>query len=171
MLVNVQSADSLGKAILKAMSFPALIGGVMLMGVVIGNPDHSVSNTISELVFASLWVGLTSIPFIAFALLRRQALKSTSSTSVFSMSDRQSELLAAAFEKLDGQWVWYANAWARGVVVSAEEREIYLAFRPIAFRQAIRGRPASKPRRPYWPTLKRILTAIAVGRDPGAGRP
>ncbi len=87
------------------------------------------------------------------------------------MNDRQSELLAIAFEKLDGQWVWYANAWSRGVVVSEAERGIYLAFRPLAFRQAIRGRSASKPRRPYWPTMKRVLSAIAAGRDPGAGHP
>lgn len=80
------------------------------------------------------------------------------------------ELLATAFDKVDGQWVWYANAWSRGVVVSAEEREIFLGFQPIAFRKAISGRPASKPRRPYWPTFKRILTATVTGRDPPPGR-
>ena len=76
------------------------------------------------------------------------------------------ELLATAFEKADGQWVWYANAWSRGVVVSAEEREIFLGFHPIAFRKAIAGRQASEPRRPYWQMFKRILTATATGRDP-----
>jgi hypothetical protein len=76
------------------------------------------------------------------------------------------EILATAFEKSDGQWVWYANAWARGVVVSPEERELYLAFRPVAFRQTIKGRPATKPQRPYIATAGRILTATITGRDP-----
>jgi hypothetical protein len=84
------------------------------------------------------------------------------------MNGWQSPILSTAFEQVDGQWVWYANAWARGVVVSAQERDIYLAFRSLAFRQAIKGRPATMPRRPYWPTLKRILVAMATGRDPTA---
>jgi hypothetical protein len=86
------------------------------------------------------------------------------------MSDYQRELLGTAFERSNGQWVWYANAWARGVIVSDAEREIYLAYRPIAFRQAIKGRPASEPRRPYWRGLKRILTATLGGGDPEADR-
>jgi len=75
------------------------------------------------------------------------------------MSLPQNEVLAAAFERVEGQWVWYGNAWSRGIVVSDGERDIYLAFRPFAFRQAIKGRAPTFPRRPYWPTLKRILFA------------
>lgn len=87
------------------------------------------------------------------------------------MSEHQDGLLATAFEKVEGQWVWYANAWSRGLAVSESERDLYLAFKSLAFRQAIKGRTASHPRRPYWPTLKRILLAGASGRDPkGGGR-
>jgi hypothetical protein len=82
------------------------------------------------------------------------------------MSDWQKKVLAAAFDRDGEAWVWYANAWSRGVVVSAAERDIYLAYKPIAFRKAIAGRPATRPRRPYWPTLNRILTAALSRRRP-----
>lgn len=78
--------------------------------------------------------------------------------------------MATAFDYVDGEWVWYANAWSRGVVVSADERDLFLRFNPIAFRRAIAGRPAVHPRRPYWPTLRRILTAMITLRDPHEGR-
>lgn len=86
------------------------------------------------------------------------------------MNNRQRELLMTAFEREGDQWVWYANAFAKGVHVSAKERELYLDFNPLGFRQAIRGRAASEPRRPYMPTLKRILVAIFFGRDPAKPR-
>jgi hypothetical protein len=82
------------------------------------------------------------------------------------MSTRRRELLSTAFERAAGQWVWYANATSRGIVVTPAEREMYLAFKPLAFRQAIRDREATMPRRPYWRTLKRLLVAAIMGRDP-----
>ncbi len=82
------------------------------------------------------------------------------------MNDRRRELLTTAFEKEGDQWVWYANAFAKGVPVSAEERELYLGFNPLGFRRAIKGRAALRPRRPYMPELKRILVSIFLGRDP-----
>ena len=82
------------------------------------------------------------------------------------MSDPTSQLLATAFERIDGQWVWYAKAWSRGVIVNEDERDLFLAFKPLAFRQAIKGRPTSHPRRSYWATLNRILVAGLAGRDP-----
>lgn len=81
------------------------------------------------------------------------------------MDDRRRELLTTAFEKEGDQWVWYANAFAKGVPVSTEERELYLDFNPIGFRRAVRGRAASQPRRPYIRGLKRILVAIFLGRS------
>lgn len=87
------------------------------------------------------------------------------------MGRRSSEILTTAFDEVDGRWIWYANAWSRGVVVTSEERDLYTTRRPLAFRRAIRGRPASEPRRPYWPTVKRMLIAMLFGFDPaGAGR-
>ena len=76
------------------------------------------------------------------------------------------EILTTAFEKLDGKWIWYANAWSNGLIVSARERDLYLDFRPIAFREAIAGRVATEPRRPYFPTVKRMIVACLAGYDP-----
>ena len=82
------------------------------------------------------------------------------------MSGRYAHILSTAFNRSGGRWVWYANAWSRGVIVTDDERTLYLSFSPIAFRDAIRGRPASEPRRPYWAGLRRMLTAMVWGRDP-----
>lgn len=83
------------------------------------------------------------------------------------MSSWRREVLKTAFEQRDGHWVWYANAWARGVMVTPSEREIYLGFNPIAFRRAIAGRQSSEARRPYWRTFRRIISTMVLGRDPG----
>ena len=84
------------------------------------------------------------------------------------MSEHLGHILSTAFERHDGYWVWYSNAWSRGVVVSPDERDLYLAYRTYAFRKAVRGRPATYPARRYWPTVRRILVAIISGRDPQA---
>jgi hypothetical protein len=83
------------------------------------------------------------------------------------MNNLYSEILKTAFEQIDGRWIWYANAWSGGVVVSSDERDLYLSFSPLAFRKAISGRLASYPRRSYWPTLKRMLVTVTSGRDEG----
>jgi hypothetical protein len=85
---------------------------------------------------------------------------------VSKMSERFGHILSTAFERHDGNWVWYSNAWSRGVVVSYDERDLYLAYRPYAFRRAVRGRPATYPPRRYWPTVRRIVVAMISGRDP-----
>lgn len=82
------------------------------------------------------------------------------------MMDRRRTLLGTAFEQQAGEWVWYANAWSRGLKVSNDEREIYLSFKPLAFRAAIAGRIATEPRRPYLSTIGRILITMLTGRDP-----
>ena len=84
------------------------------------------------------------------------------------MSSLHRETLSTAFERVDGEWVWYAHAWARGIVVSPSEREIYLAFSPVEFRRAIGGRATTHPRRAYWPTVLRLTIAAVTGRDPKA---
>lgn len=81
------------------------------------------------------------------------------------MSRHRREILSLAFEWREGQWVWYSNAWSRGIIVTPDEREIYLAFKPLGFRKTIRGRKATEPRRPYWRTLKRMF-----GLDPDSSR-
>lgn len=79
------------------------------------------------------------------------------------------EILTTAFEKSDGNWIWYENAWSKGLIVSAHERDIYLDFRPIEFRQAIGGRVPTEPRRPYLRTLRRMTVAYFAGYDPALG--
>lgn len=71
-----------------------------------------------------------------------------------------------AFERLEDGWIYYRRAWSRGVRVTREERDLFCSFRPLAFRRAIADRLPSEPRRPYWPTLRRLLTAMLTGRDP-----
>jgi len=77
-----------------------------------------------------------------------------------------SQILSTAFERIGDDWIWYGKAWTRGVVVSSGERDLYLDSKLLAFRRAIAGRQATYPRRPYWPTLRRILTATFTGKDP-----
>lgn len=86
------------------------------------------------------------------------------------MNEQRREVLATAFDKEGDQWIWYASAFAKGIPVSAEERELYLDFNLLEFHLAVRGRAASRPRRPYMPALKCILLSIFLGRDPGQPR-
>lgn len=84
------------------------------------------------------------------------------------MTRRYREILATAFDADGDEWVFHANAWSSGVPVSSEERAMFLSFRLLAFRKAIKGRPATAPRRPYWPMFKRLLTAMVIGVTPKA---
>ena len=77
--------------------------------------------------------------------------------------------LDTSFEPHGDGFAFYRHHWARGVAVSAAEREAYL--RPPldgdrgAFRRAIAGRPATLPRRGY----RRSLAAMLAGFPPGFG--
>jgi hypothetical protein len=84
------------------------------------------------------------------------------------MRSRKREILATAFDKAGDDWIYYSNAWSRGVLVNSDERELYLTWRLLAFRRAIAGRRPSEPKRPYWPTVKRLLIALLTGRDPAS---
>ncbi len=77
------------------------------------------------------------------------------------------DFLDTSFEPDGDGFLFYRHHWARGVKVSAAERDTYL--RPPldgsrrAFYDAIRGRPAMAPRRPYWRSYGRMLAGIPVG--------
>jgi hypothetical protein len=75
------------------------------------------------------------------------------------------DMMAMAFEEAGDQWLYYANAWSKGVLVSAQERDLYLDFKLIAFRRSVAGREPSAPPRPYWPTVKRLLKAVFRRRE------
>ena len=77
------------------------------------------------------------------------------------------DFLGSSFERDGESWLFYRHHWARGIRVSAEEREAYL--RPAldgsrrAFYAAIEGRPASAKRRPFLSSQRATLAAIPAG--------
>ncbi len=73
---------------------------------------------------------------------------------------------STAFERVDDGFVYYAWAWSKGIPASAAAREAYIFGPRGEWFEAINDREAIAPRRPYWPTLRRILTAAFVGYDP-----
>jgi hypothetical protein len=75
------------------------------------------------------------------------------------------DIMAMAFEEAGDHWLYYANAWSKGVLVSAQERNLYLHFKLIAFRRSVAGREPTAPARPYWPTVKRLLKAVFRRRE------
>lgn len=79
--------------------------------------------------------------------------------------------MSTAFDRLGEGWVYYRRAWSRGVRVTREERDLFCSFRLLAFRRALAERSPSEPRRPYWTTLRRLLTAMLTGRDPKDATP
>lgn len=80
-------------------------------------------------------------------------------------SEEQRRILAQSFEQGADGYIYYRNAWSRGVPVTEAEREAYLAIPAIGSRKAwlksISGRP-TVPKRAYWPTLLRLFAAMPV---------
>jgi hypothetical protein len=79
------------------------------------------------------------------------------------MKDRH--LKSTAFEQTPSGFIYYANAWAKGIAVSAADREIYLSGAHIDWLEAIAGREASKPRRPWLKGARRMFLAAWRGHD------
>ena len=75
--------------------------------------------------------------------------------------------LASSFEPNGEGYAFYRHHFARGVPVTAAEREAYLES-PLdgsrrAFYEAIAGREASLPRRPWWRSQRATLAGIPAG--------
>jgi hypothetical protein len=87
------------------------------------------------------------------------------------MYGKNVHISTTAFEPSRGGFVFYENAWSRGIPVSADERQAYLYGSQSEWLEAIAGREATMPRRPYWRTVKRILTAALLGYDPAQPPP
>ena len=75
--------------------------------------------------------------------------------------------LDSSFEPYGDGYLFYRHHWARGVPVTAEEREAYL--RPPldgsrwSFYDRIKGRRPVAPRRPYWRSYRITLESIPAG--------
>lgn len=75
--------------------------------------------------------------------------------------------LESSFEPSGDGFAFYRHHLARGVAVTAEEREAYLSA-PLdgsrrRFHDSIRGRPATLPRRPWLRSQRATLAAIPAG--------
>ncbi|WP_232280911.1 hypothetical protein [Novosphingobium nitrogenifigens] len=83
----------------------------------------------------------------------------------FSSPEQQRAILSLSFEQAADGFIYYPNAWSYGIPVSSEEREDYLKAPMIGarrkWRKSIEGRP-TLPRRPYWPTLLKILAVMPI---------
>jgi len=80
--------------------------------------------------------------------------------------EQQRKLLELSFEPSSGGYLYYRNRWARGVPVTAEERDSYLSASVLgsrgAFYTAIRGRAATAPPRKFGPVYWKILSRMPV---------
>lgn len=83
------------------------------------------------------------------------------------MVGRYRHILSTGFDRDGEGWLYYRNAWSGGVPVSSGERELFLAGRLLKFRRLVSGRAAVTRPRPYWPMLRRMITAFVLGYDPG----
>jgi hypothetical protein len=82
------------------------------------------------------------------------------------MFDRHPYIGSTAFDRVDDGFVYYSSAWARGIPVSAAERRAYLFGPRSEWSEALLVREATVTRRPYWRSLRRMLTAILFRYDP-----
>jgi hypothetical protein len=73
-------------------------------------------------------------------------------------------LYEASFEPHGNGYVFYRNAWSRGIAVTAEEREASLQppfWRSrMTLQRKIRGRPSAAPRRSWLTAQRRMILAL-----------
>jgi len=82
------------------------------------------------------------------------------------MFDRYPHIGSTAFDRAGDGFVYYSNAWSKGVFVSATARNAYLFGPRSEWFDALLDREATVARRPYWRSLRRMLTAILFRYDP-----
>jgi hypothetical protein len=75
-------------------------------------------------------------------------------------------LLELSFERDGDGYLFYSNRWARGVPVTAQEREAYLAAPTLAanraFHRSLRGRSATAPARKPGQVQKRTFASLPL---------
>jgi hypothetical protein len=72
-----ESAPNLRSAFLKAMSFPALMGLLIFVAIVLGKHDYDLESIAPDLVFSCVMVAIISVPFLFFGWLRWSAANSS----------------------------------------------------------------------------------------------
>ena len=82
------------------------------------------------------------------------------------MFDRHPYIGSTAFDRVGDGFIYYSNAWSKGIPVSASARKAYLFGPRSEWFEALLDRQATVARRPYWRSLRRILTAILFHYDP-----
>ncbi|WCM27425.1 hypothetical protein NDN01_00345 [Sphingomonas sp. QA11] len=80
-------------------------------------------------------------------------------------SEQQRSILALSFEPINQGYLYYHWRWSRGIPVSAEERDAYLAIPALgsrrAWRRSIAGRPTSPPRS-FRPAQQKLLASMPI---------
>ena len=75
-------------------------------------------------------------------------------------------MFETAFEQFEGGWVYYRSSWSRGVPVTAEERELFVADwtpeKSAEFHRRIAGRQPVTPARGLRPFAE-IMRALPRG--------
>jgi len=75
-------------------------------------------------------------------------------------------VMETAFEPFEGGWLYYRSSWSRGVPVTAEERELFVADwtpeKSAEFHRRIAGRRPVTPARGLRP-IGDIVRALPVG--------
>ncbi len=81
--MQAEPATSLRNVLMKAAAFPALVGLLIFVASLLGNPDHSVQAIASALITSCVLAALASVPFLLFAWLRWQTSRSGSALGEF----------------------------------------------------------------------------------------
>lgn len=80
-------------------------------------------------------------------------------------SDAQRAMLALSFEQVGDGYLYYHWRWSRGIPVTADEREAYLAIPVVGsrrtWRKSIAGR-STMPSRAFRPVQQKLLAAFPV---------
>lgn len=91
--------------------------------------------------------------------------KSLHMTSSHGKADHQRATLALSFEPDGDGYLYYHWRWSRGIPVTADEREAYLAIPVLgsrrAWKKSISGRPTA-PHRAFRPVQQKLLAGMPI---------
>ncbi len=82
----MNGSGSFTAAVRKALSFPAILCGMMFVCLVVASPIHSI---VPAFTFSAVWLALLAVPTIGFAWLRWRSSVSRSFLTAFKGRVRQ----------------------------------------------------------------------------------